>query len=93
MKINLNHPLMGLDGVPSPDQVQGKILAACLANSPTGDPLKFWGWALKLHKGEEFEIDEADYEVLQKFVKDCPALTIAGKAQLLQSLTKCKNGS
>lgn len=86
MKINLNNSLVGLDGKEIADSNLGKLVANILAASNKGDAAKMWHWALKLHAGEELELDPSDLETLKSFIKENEQLTILSKAQILQLL-------
>jgi hypothetical protein len=83
MKINMNVPILGLDGVELPDANMGKLVAQMLVNGSKGDALKYFHWAQKLHKGEALELDPSDSETLKNFIKDNDQLTILVKAQAL----------
>lgn len=86
MKINLNSALVDLDGNEIADSNMGKILAQLLISETKGDALKFWDWAMKLHKGEVLDLDKSDQEVFKNFVKETEKLPIITKAQILEKL-------
>ena len=86
MKINLNSALLDLDGNEIADSNMGKILAQLLISETKGDALKFWDWAMKLHKGEILDLDKSDQEVFKNFVKETEKLPIITKAQILEKL-------
>lgn len=86
MKLNLNHNLLGLDGQEIADSNLGKLVANILATTNKGDAAKMWHWALKLHAGEELELDPTDAETLKSFVKENEQLTVLAKAQFLACL-------
>ena len=86
MKINLNSALVDLDGKEIADSNMGKILAQLLISETKGDALKFWDWAMKLHKGEVLDLDKSDQEVFKTFVKETEKLPIITKAQILEKL-------
>lgn len=93
MKLDFNFDLVGLDGEVVRDQKgqtanAGKFLANALAQNTKGDALKFWDWALNLHKGEILDLDSSDQETIKNFIKDSEGFTILAKAQLLQVLKK-----
>jgi hypothetical protein len=85
-KIELNKPILSLDGSPIEDSNLGKLLSQMLASSNKGDALKFMAWALKLHAGEPIELDPTDRDVLKNFVLGNDQLTNLSKAQLLQCI-------
>jgi hypothetical protein len=84
-KINLNIPAIGLDGKEAEGTNIGQTLAAVLAMSNAGDPLKYMHWAKKLYAGEELELDPSDLNTLQDFVLNCQQLTNLFKAQVLEN--------
>lgn len=86
MKLNLNHNLLGLDGQEIADSNLGKLVANVLATTNKGDAAKMWHWALKLHAGEELELDPTDAETLKSFIKENEQLTVLAKAQFLDCL-------
>lgn len=83
MKLNLNLPIVGLDGTEIADSNVGKLIAQVLAQGSKGDALKFWHWAQKLYAGEELDLDPTDAETLKNAIKDNESLTILAKAQAL----------
>ncbi|MEY4332360.1 MAG: hypothetical protein RLZZ196_1098 [Bacteroidota bacterium] len=83
MKINMNIPILGLDGKELPDANVGKLIAQTLVNTPKGDALKFFGWAQKLYAGSALELDASDTETLKNFIKESDSITILAKAQAL----------
>lgn len=84
MKLNLNFDLLDLTEKPIVGENAGRIVASVLASETKGDALKLWEWALKLHKGEELELDSSDSETLKNFIKNTDSLTIILKAQVLK---------
>ena len=85
-KIELNKPILSLDGSIIEDSNLGKLLAQILAASNKGDALKFMAWALKLHAGEAIELDPTDRDVLKNFILGNDQLTNLSKAQLLECI-------
>jgi uncharacterized protein YecA (UPF0149 family) len=83
-KINLNKAITDLDGKDIEGSNLGKLVAQMLASASRGDALKYMAWALKLHAGEELELDPSDKETLKNFIKDHEQLTVLSKAQMLQ---------
>jgi hypothetical protein len=88
MKLNLNLPIVALDGTEISDSNIGKLIAQVLAQGSKGDALKFWHWAQKLYAGEELDLDPTDAETLKNAIKDNEALTILAKAQALACFSK-----
>jgi hypothetical protein len=83
-KIDLNFPILDLDGIELEGSNAGKIVANVLVNQTQGDAVKFWGWALELNKRMPIELDESDFSTLKTFVKNSEALPIITKAQILR---------
>lgn len=83
MKIDMNKPILGLDGKELPESNIGQLIAQILVQGSKGDALKFWHWAQKLYKGEELDLDPTDSETLRNAIKDSETLTILAKAQAL----------
>ena len=81
--INLNKAIKDLDGIEIEGSNLAKLVAQMLASSSKGDALKYMAWALKLHAGENLELDPTDKETLKNFIKDHEQLTILSKAQML----------
>lgn len=83
MKVDMNMPILGLDGVELPDSNMGKLVGQMLVNTSKGDALKYFHWAQKLYAGEALELDPSDSELLKNFIKENDQLTILVKAQAL----------
>lgn len=81
--IDFNIPLKDLEGNDIPQSNMGKILANTLVTNSSGDALKFWDWALKLHNGALLILDNSDKNTLKTFIEQNESLTILSKAQLL----------
>jgi hypothetical protein len=97
MQVNLNKPLIGLDGVEAKDPVRseaitlGKLLAGQLANHNQGDPLKLSSWAMKLYNGKPIMIpDKSDLDTLKTFIKTSQQLTNLMKAQMLEAIDEAE---
>lgn len=88
MKLDFNFSLKDLDGAEIKEANAGKILANSLVQQTKGDAIKFFEWALSLHKGEILDLDTSDQETLKNFIKDGEHFTILAKAQLLQVMKK-----
>jgi len=87
LKIDLNVPLMGLDGKKAQgddDATLGKYLGVALVQSTKGDPIKMYIWAQKLFKGEAIEVDKSDKKTIENFVNEHDSLTNLAKAQILE---------
>ena len=86
MKIDLNAPIIDLDGTEINDSNMGKIVAQMLITETKGDALKFWDWAQKLYKGEILDLDKSDQEVFKNFIKETEKIPVITKAQILDKL-------
>lgn len=91
MKINLNQNLVDLDGKKIPDAMMNKILAVALQNARSGDSLKLWDWAVKLHKGDTLDLDPSDFTTLKTFVESESTFFTLTKAQILTVLLDTSN--
>ena len=94
MKIDLNTPLLDLDGTTiikdenGKEIILGPLLAGYLIRHTEGDAMKFWEWAQKMHKGEVLDLDTTDQGTVREFVKQEKTLSNLVKAQLLVKLLK-----
>lgn len=86
MKVDLSKPFKDLDGTILPEGPICKILARVLANSTQGDPLKIFGWAMKLIDCKEIELDKSDFNYIKSFIKDSGSLSNLYKAQALEAM-------
>lgn len=94
MKLNLKKQFLNVDGKPlcsEQDLPMNEFLANVLAQSkaPANNAVKFFDWALTLHKHGEIEIDPADKETLLKFVQGAGLNTLA-TAQLVKEIEAIK---
>jgi hypothetical protein len=83
MRIDMNMPILGLDGEELTNSNIGKLVAQMLVNTPKGDVLKYFGWAQALYAGNALELDQSDTETLKVFIREHHDLTILVKAQAL----------
>lgn len=84
-KLDLNKNLVDLDGNEIENSKLGKLVAGLLMSQKTGDSIKFFDWAVTLHKTGIIEVDEADFTTIKTMVKDnSEYLTMISKAQLLK---------
>lgn len=88
MKINMNLPLVGLDGKEIPETNMGKLVAQVLSETSKGDAIKLWFWAQKLYSGEALELDPTDTSALKNLIAESERLTILSKAQALACFEK-----
>lgn len=71
----------------------GRLLAAQLFGGGKGPALKFYDWAMTLHKDQPIEVDQFDYELLCKFVEDSDTMTRLAKGRLLYTFKEAREGS
>jgi hypothetical protein len=83
MKLDFNQPIVGLDGTTIEGSNMGRILADQLVISTKGNAIKYWEMALKLHRGEVIELDQADQSMVKDFIEKHESLPNLTKAQLL----------
>lgn len=89
--IDLNKPVLDLDGKEFPDSMTlGKALAAQLAYAAKGNSIKFMDWALDLHRAQPIQVDDADYTALTKFVEDSELRAFV-KAPILRTMIEAKD--
>lgn len=86
MQLNLNKQIKDLSGKDVEGATLGAILADHLVQGAEGNPLKFYGWGIKLVAGEAIELDEADKQTVKSFVNESKRMPILIKAQVLQEL-------
>lgn len=64
-------------------------LADFIESMPTGkQALKFWGWAEKLYKDGNLDLDESDVLLLKEFITTNPSIQTCYAGQLLRILSK-----
>ena len=95
MKLNLNKPILTLDGSPFKEAdgsnvILGKTIANALAMQSKGDILKFFGWAQKMYKGEAVEMDKSDLNILKGFIEEIQTLPIITKGQALEAIAEAE---
>lgn len=88
--IELNSPLLMLDGSPMKDEsgdliTIGKVVANNLVNAQSDDPLKVFGWCQALYAGKPIELDASDLKKFESMVKSLKVGDLL-KAQALQRL-------
>lgn len=64
-----------------------KFLSTAFATHNGGDPIKFWEWAVKLHKDGQIDIDKSDKETILAFVRENKAFNNLVKAQLIEVIS------
>jgi hypothetical protein len=87
MKIDFNFEFKDLDGNAIAQFHAGKTVSHNLANSQSGDAVKFYGWALKLHALEVLDLDDSDVQTFKSFI-EAQQFTALVKVQLLKIFDK-----
>lgn len=92
MKLDFNKPFLSANGVPlEPPATQSALLSNALAGSNKGDPVKLWTWACALEKEGVLDLDAADLDTLEKFIREYPGGTNAlSVAQLLKTISDAR---
>ncbi|MCL5099267.1 MAG: hypothetical protein M1608_17380 [Candidatus Omnitrophica bacterium] len=100
IRLNLNQPVMDLsadegaeDGLKPTDQKLSHTLGTMLKTSPEGDALKYLCWAIDLYKDGGIEVDQADFDHLQTFIKNNKTAWALVRGQLLQVMNAAKEAS
>jgi len=92
MKVNLDWNFKGLDGKDLQGDTAAKLVANMLSNKAEGiAPIKAYDWAIKLFNEGELEVDETDFEALQRVIEASDFVVLA-KAQVLKNLKAAKEG-
>jgi len=86
LTINLNVPLLTLEGTEVPDTNQGKLLANLLISGSKGQAIKQYDWAMTLWKKGVLQVDKTDFDTVRALVDSAEQLTILAKAQILQRM-------
>lgn len=86
MKINLNKPILALDGKEIEGSNLGQLLSQMLVSASTKEnAVKMYYWAQKFYAGEEIDLDPTDLAILKSFVESNEQLTVLAKAQILEA--------
>ena len=94
MQLKLNTPLLDIDGKPAENLTDslGQVLSRFLAlDAKSEDPVKYYGWAIKLRADEAIDLDRSDEDAFKAFVKTNPSITNLVKAQVLIALSEQKD--
>lgn len=95
--IDLNRPIVALDGKPVLDKdtpvLANKVLANVMSQSAQKEmPLKFWGWCQSLWKEGTIELDHEDFLRLKEYVGTLNlSLLILG--QVMEALTEAQTAA
>lgn len=88
MKVNLNFNVKDIYGKEIDNNGvkvnAGRVVAEALVNTPKGDVLKHYEWAMKLAKGTVLDLDKSDTAYLKEFVTKSDSFFIILKAQILE---------
>lgn len=85
MKLNFDKKFKDLSGKEVTSQgTLGQFLANALSGENKGDPIKIYGWALKLYAGETIDLDKSDQAKLKAIIESSESMTVMAKAQLLE---------
>lgn len=87
MKIDLSGKLTDFEGNVI-GQSLGKILAASMMNSSTGDSLKMLCLAEKLNEDKELDLDDSDLKTLKEFTGGQNQMNNLMKGKILRILNK-----
>ena len=89
MKIlDLNVPLINLEGEKDEQQTLGRVLATVLGQETEGKTLKIFGWWQTLLTGEPLQLDDSDIADLRILVDTNKRLFIYVKGQILEIINK-----
>lgn len=81
-EINLNIPLIGLDGLPNPGITLGMVLSELLGTEVNGDG--FYEWFRTLLAKKPIIVNELEFEFLFNLVKTSPRLLVFSRGQLVE---------
>jgi hypothetical protein len=91
--LNLNKPLLNLDGSPMKEGdreiKQFNAVANALATSQNGQPLKCYDLALRFYSGSSVEVDESDFTLIRDVFEKSAYVAII-KAPILRELDTAK---
>jgi hypothetical protein len=94
--LDLDFDILNIDGKPIKEKEgssphAGRLLAAIIASSQLGDPIKFFDIAQALHKTGKVELDKSDLNKVKEFVQsDKSGLTVLAKAQILSRVLEAE---
>jgi hypothetical protein len=90
IKLELNRPLLNMEGVAFEDTTMAKFIAGRLYNAEQGDPLKFLDWSTELHTTGSIEVDESDFNTILEVVKSTPKLGRGILGQIVRTFNVAK---
>lgn len=86
MKVNLNIPVVGLDGLEIAGSNLGQILATNLANANNIDAMLSVSIAIDLWQGIPVELDDSELRFLINFVKNNQMFSSLIEYRILENL-------
>jgi hypothetical protein len=90
-KIDLNTPVLDLDGNPIPNGgTLGKLLAQQISSVDLSPAIKWLDWAMTLWKEQPLLMDDTDYALFAKTVEEFKNLTVLSKGQILRAIRDSK---
>ena len=85
IKLNFNKDFIGLDGKVIEGQGKlSKMIGNMLANSQTGDAVKYLSWGIQLYKDGVLEVDQSDFDAIKSFINDNKTVAVMLKGRLLE---------
>lgn len=94
MKINLNLPVLDLDGKPvtsgKKETNLGQTIAAALVSTSKGPAVKCLDWAIKLQNKEVLDLDTEDQDTFKGLIESSEVITNLAKGQALKVLLSSK---
>lgn len=93
-ELNFSLPYNNLNGeaffVEEKKQMLNEIIGNALVSTNKGEALKFYDWAVRLHKGDVILVDKSDLKKIRDFIEDSETMFILCKAQLLKIIDEAK---
>lgn len=84
-KIDFSGDILDVSGAKLGDM--SETLAVTLQQSNKGNPVKVWGWAMKIYKDKFITVDDADLDFLKNFIEESANLFNVSKAQILERIS------
>jgi len=86
MKIDLNKPVIGLDGKEIPNTNLGHLVAPSLANTNLGDAQKMIDWAMALQEGVVLNLDPEEFSFFKNFVVNHAGFSNLIECRILENI-------
>lgn len=94
MKINLNLPVLDLNGKPvilgKKEINLGQTIAEALVSTSKGPAVKCLDWAIKLQNKEVLDLDTEDQDTFRGLIESSEVITNLAKGQALKVLLSSK---